>query len=226
MSTRNSALAPLAPGMRVPTGPLQFPSFRKNHRSQREGSSQQSLLQVDSVEVPNSSPSVRRPCNDQRTIGPATASWRDGLTSRATARDLMTACSATLRPEDSIERAARLMSETRTGSVPVVDGAGRLVGIITDRDITVRLIALGTSIPHAQVSDCMTREAFACSAECSFESCVSAMSWHQLRRMPIVDDEHRVIGTISQHDLAAYVCEHPERARHGSMTDILWALAF
>src|SRR4029453_18183505 len=108
----------------------------------------------------------------------------------------------------------------------VVDGAGRLIGIITDRDITVRLIALGTSIPHAQVSDCMTREAFACSADCSFESCVSAMSWHQLRRMPIVDDQHRVIGTISQSDLASYLCEHPERGENVVTADILWALAF
>ena len=98
----------------------------------------------------------------------------------------------------------------------MVDGAGRLIGIITDRDITVKLVALGASIPHAQVSDCMTSEAFACSADSSLESCISAMSWHQLRRIPIVDDEHRVVGTISQGDLACYVWEHPERveARH------------
>ena len=146
--------------------------------------------------------------------------------SELTARDLMSACVATVRPEDSIERAARLMSESDCGAVPVVDGSGRLLGIISNRDITVRLVARGLSIPHAQVSDCMTSEAFACSAENSFESCMRGMSWHQVRRIPIVDDEHRVIGMISQADLARYAFEHPERVKRGAMAEILWAFAF
>lgn len=125
-----------------------------------------------------------------------------------------------------MERAARLISEADNGAVPVVDGAGRLIGIITDRDITVKLIASGVCVPHAQVSDCMSSEAFACAADNSLESCVSAMSWHQLRRLPIVDDEHRVVGTISLRDLAQYVCEHPERVERQAMADILWALAY
>lgn len=143
-----------------------------------------------------------------------------------TARDLMSACPVTVRPEDSIECAARLMSESDCGAIPVVDGSGRLLGIITNRDITVRLVARGLSIPHAQVSDCMTSEAFACSADNSFESCMRGMSWHQVRRIPIVDDEHRVIGMISKEDLARYVFEHPERAERGAMASILWALAY
>ncbi len=137
----------------------------------------------------------------------------------------MRICEATLRPEDSIERAARLMSETESGAVPVVDGSGLLLGIITDRDITVKLIARGSSIPHAQVSDCMTSTVFACSADNSLESCVSAMSWHQVKRMPIVDDEYKVVGTISQKDLARYLCEHPERVERRAMADILLTLA-
>jgi predicted transcriptional regulator len=145
---------------------------------------------------------------------------------RVTARDLMKPCAATLRPEDSIERAARLISETHSGSVPVVDDAGRLIGIITDRDITIKLVAQGASIPHAQVSDCMTGEAFACSADSSLVSCVSAMSWHQVMRLSIVDDEHRILGTISRNDLTCYVCEHPQRVEQAVMTDILWALAY
>jgi CBS domain-containing protein len=117
------------------------------------------------------------------------------------------------------------MRETESGWVPVVDGSGRLIGIITDRDIAVKLVALGASIPHAQVSDCMIGEAFACSADSSLESCVSAMSWHQLSCIPIVDDEHRIVGTISRGDLACYVCEHPQRVEREEMADILWALA-
>jgi CBS domain-containing protein len=147
------------------------------------------------------------------------------LSSELTARDLMQSCEATLRPEDSIERAARLMSETENVAVPVVDAGGRLIGIVTPGDITMRLIALGASIPHTQVSDCMTAEVFACSADNSLKSCVSAMCWHQVKRIPIVDDEHKVLGTISQRDLAQYFCEHSERVEPSEMVDILWALA-
>jgi predicted transcriptional regulator len=147
------------------------------------------------------------------------------LSSDLTARDLMQSCEATLRPEDSIERAARLMNETENVAIPVVDGAGRLIGIVSPRDITMRLIALGASIPHTQVSDCMTAEVFACSADNSLESCVSAMCWHQVKRIPIVDDEHKVLGTISQRDLAQYLCEHSDQVEPSEMVDILWALA-
>src|SRR6185503_3791075 len=107
--------------------------------------------------------SIRRPFNDRHASKRPTSVDKKSKV-RATARDLMKACSATPRPEDSIERAARVMRETHDGSLPVVDGAGRLIGIVGYRDITVKLVAIGASIPHAQVSDCMTGEAFACSA--------------------------------------------------------------
>jgi hypothetical protein len=123
---------------------------------------------------------IRRPLNGHPPVQPAIAFPPASLKARTTARDVMSVCVATLRPEDSIERAARLMNETDSCSVPVVDGAGRLIGIIADRDIAVKLVALGASIPHAQVSDQMAGEAFACSADSSLESCVAAMSWHQL----------------------------------------------
>jgi CBS-domain-containing membrane protein len=142
-----------------------------------------------------------------------------------TARELMRGCAALLRPEDSIELAARLMSDSDSDAVPVVDTLGRLIGIISERDIAVKIVAPGQSLPLAQVSDCMTCEAFACSIDNSLESCVTAMSWHQVRRIAIVDDEHRVVGTIGQRDLAAYVCEHPERLQSPAMMDILLALA-
>ncbi|HSE38176.1 MAG TPA: CBS domain-containing protein [Blastocatellia bacterium] len=138
----------------------------------------------------------------------------------------MSACASTLRPEDSIERAAGLMTKTHSGSLPVIDGAGRLIGMITDRDITVKLVAMGASIPHAQVSDCMTRVAFACSADTSLESCVSAMAWHQVKQLPIVDDEQRILGTINRDDLACYICDNPQATEHCAMADILSALAF
>ena len=150
----------------------------------------------------------------------------DQQKSNLTARDLLTNCVPTIRPEDSIERAARLMSEADCGAIPVVDESNRLVGIITNRDITVRAVARGLSIPHAQVSDCMTRQAFACSVHNTLESCVRGMSWHQVRCIPIVDDEHRVLGMISQSELARYVFDHPEQVRIDTLADIIRALAY
>jgi predicted transcriptional regulator len=150
-----------------------------------------------------------------------------GFEARVTARDLMRACEATLRGEDSIERAAGVMAETNARSIPVVDGPGRLIGMITDRDITVKLVALGASIPHAQVSDCMNREAFACSPDASLEGCVAAMAWHQAGQLTIVDDDHKILGTINRSDLLCYVCEHPHTTEHREMlADMLCALAF
>ena len=150
----------------------------------------------------------------------------DAQKSNLTTRDLMMNCVPTIRPEDSIEHAARLMSESDCGAIPVVDESNRLVGIITNRDITIRAVARGLSIPHAQVSDCMTRQAFACSVHNTLESCVRGMSWHQVRRIPIVDDEHRVLGMISQGDLARFVFDHPDQVRIDTLADIIRALAY
>jgi CBS domain-containing protein len=150
----------------------------------------------------------------------------DQQKSNLTARDLMTNRVSTIRPEDSLESAARLMSESECGAIPVVDEFNRLVGIITNRDITTRAVAKGLSIPHAQVSDCMTKQAFACSVHNTLESCARGMSWHQVRRIPIVDDEHRVIGMISQGELARFAFDHPEQVKIDTLTDIVRALAY
>lgn len=156
----------------------------------------------------------RRPVNDQRAqqLGDYRQT-ANSLNASLSAGDVMTARVMTVRPEDSIEAAARLMSESDCGALPVVDASRQLLGIITDRDIMVRLIAKGVSVPHAQVSDCMTDEAFACDVNSSVESCIFAMSWHQLRRIPIVDQDHRVVGILSKGDLERFLCEQCEEMK-------------
>ena len=136
---------------------------------------------------------------------------RKRWSSTLSTRDLMTTPVATVRPEESVENAARLMSGLDCGALPVVDNSGRLIGIVACSDITTRLIARGIAVQYAQVSDCMTDQAFACSVDCSIEDCIHAMSWHQVKRMPIVDSDHRVIGMISMADVARYVCEHRDQ---------------
>jgi predicted transcriptional regulator len=219
MSTRYSAVSPLQ--ARVPSKAIRklqqrkeqdFAADRvttKNSSIRRASYESEGTLKQAAERVDHSS-AIKKP------------KW---LNSDLKARDLMRTCELILRPEDSIERAARIMRETDSGAIPVVDVTGCLIGIVTTRDITMKIIAAGASVPHAQVSDCMTAEVFACSADNSLESCVSAMCWHQVKRIPIVDDEHRVLGTISQRDLAEYLFEQAERADATEMVDILWALA-
>ncbi|HWO01562.1 MAG TPA: CBS domain-containing protein [Blastocatellia bacterium] len=137
----------------------------------------------------------------------------------------MTTSIATARPEDSVERAARLINDSDCGAVPVVDDLGRLIGIITNSDITAKLIARGRCVEHAQVSDCMTEQAFACPADNSVENCMLAMSWHQIKQMPVVDDDHKVIGIICKRDLAWYFCENTGRTERLAIADVVWALA-
>lgn len=151
--------------------------------------------------------------------------WGKSVRSNLTARDLMTASVVTARPEDSVERAARLIRETDCGALPVVDGSGRLIGIITNSDITTRLVARGVNVAHTQVSDCMTDQAFACPADNSVESCLRAMSWHHVKRLPIVDHDHKVIGIVCRSDIARYVCEHAYGSGGLLIADVLGALA-
>jgi CBS domain-containing protein len=141
------------------------------------------------------------------------------------AGDLMTSNVACVRPDDSVERAARVMQGCECGAVPVVGNDGRLIGIITDRDITVRLVARGIDIRRARVDDCMTDEAFACHVNDPIIGCMRTMSRHQIRRVPIVDDRDRVIGIVSQSDLVRHAGEHPGSGERRAMADVLCAVS-
>lgn len=149
---------------------------------------------------------------------------RTTWSSTLSARDLMAAPVVTVRPEESVENAARLMSERHCGALPVVDSSGRLIGIIACSDITTRLIARGIAVQYAQVSDCMTDQAFACSVDGPIEDCIHAMFWHQVKRMPIVDNDHRVIGIVSMSDVTRYVCAQRDRGRLIGFANALWRL--
>jgi CBS-domain-containing membrane protein len=141
------------------------------------------------------------------------------------ARDVMTGNVIMVHPADAVERAARLMREYDCGAVPVVDDDDRLIGMVTDRDITVRLVARGVDVRRAFVDDCMTDEAFACNVNDSIETCMRVMSRHQVRRLPIVDERGRVVGIVSQGDLARHAGERPGRGERRAMADVLCAVS-
>lgn len=117
-------------------------------------------------------------------------------------QDIMSADPSTVTPDTPITEAARLMKEHNVGMLPVVesDGSRKLVGVVTDRDITIRHVAEG------HVSDCAVREAMTdnvstCKANENVDRVMSLMAEEQVRRIPIVDERGDLVGVISQADI-------------------------
>lgn len=139
--------------------------------------------------------------------------------SDARARDVMSRNVATVSPHDSVQHAARIMRDCDCGAIPVVDRSGRMIGMITDRDITVRLVAGGADSRAAKTADCMTTKVFACHENERLTDFVRAMSEHQIRRIVVLDDQKRVVGIISQSDLARFAQNN--RSQHDDFTNLL-----
>jgi CBS domain-containing protein len=118
------------------------------------------------------------------------------------ARDVMTVNPAVCTPDTPLERVARLMVQHDCGEIPVIDREDRPVGVVTDRDIICRLVAEGKN-PLAYTAEfCMSQPALTVSFDASLEDVLSLMEKHQIRRVPVVDQQGACVGIISQADLA------------------------
>lgn len=117
------------------------------------------------------------------------------------AREIMTESPATVTPDDQARRAAELMAEYDCGCLPVVERGGRVVGVVTDRDLALRGLAHGKG-PDTPVRDLMTAEPECCAADTDVKDVERIMADGQLRRVVVVDADHRCIGMIAQADLA------------------------
>ena len=118
--------------------------------------------------------------------------------------DVMTRNPACCEPGDPISRAAGLMKREDVGSVPIVDSQEdkKLIGIVTDRDIVVKVLADGADVSRATVRDAMTPNPATCAEHDDVQKAIQLMSDRQVRRMPIVDREGRLCGIIAQADVA------------------------
>lgn len=116
-------------------------------------------------------------------------------------RDVMSAQPAYLSSDESIQRAAQLMQQLDVGSLPVCDGR-RLTGIVTDRDITVRCTAAGHDPAKTRVGDAMSSDPLWCTEDDAIEDACHKMAEHQVRRIPVVDRDHQLVGMVSLGDLA------------------------
>ena len=118
----------------------------------------------------------------------------------AKVQDLMTPDLATIAPDASVREAARLMMQHDVGPLPVVEG-GKLVGIVTDRDLVVRVLADGRDPDSTQVKEACSRDPLTVSPDDSLESTLQLIAENQVRRVPVVADE-RLVGIVAQADIA------------------------
>jgi CBS domain-containing protein len=107
-------------------------------------------------------------------------------------------------PTDSLEEVASVMQSEDVGPVPIVEDldSRSLVGIVTDRDIALRAVASGLDARSTNAEDVMTRDLITCGLEDPIETVLDLMSRHQLRRLLVVDNGRRLVGIISQADIA------------------------
>jgi CBS domain-containing protein len=109
---------------------------------------------------------------------------------------------------DTVDRAAQLMRQEDVGSLPVTEShqTKRLIGIITDRDIALKVVAEKRDA-NMRAQEVMTHNPVTCHADNDIQVALNAMASHHVRRIPVVDDKNQIVGIISQSDVATRVSE-------------------
>jgi len=118
--------------------------------------------------------------------------------------DVMTKDVTCCLQKDTVNLAAQSMKARDVGAVPVVDGheTKKLVGIVTDRDLALKVVAVGLDPVKTRIEEVMARNLVMCRLQDDLQLALDAMSQRQLRRIPVVDDKGRLVGIIAQADLA------------------------
>lgn len=126
-----------------------------------------------------------------------------------TCREIMTQNPTCCVPSDTAARAAQIMKTDDVGPVPIVDNYGNnlLVGIVTDRDLALKVVAEGKDPSSMRLENIMSRSLVTCSPDDDIHDAMRKMSDNQVRRIPIVDNERRLIGIIAQADVARHASE-------------------
>jgi len=117
-----------------------------------------------------------------------------------TIQEVMTRDVQTISTQETVQRAAQLMDELNVGAIPVVDD-GKLVGMVTDRDITVRSVAVGQDPTTTRVNDVMSTDVRTCTIDQSVDDVLAQMADVQIRRVPVLDGNGQIIGIVSLGDV-------------------------
>lgn len=124
-----------------------------------------------------------------------------------TARDIMHAGVTCVRERESVASAARHMAANGVGALPICGDDDRLHGMLTDRDIVTKCIARGDDPETTAVADLAQGATYHVDAAAGIQEMLNVMEEHQIRRLPVLD-KHRLVGIVSEADIARHLPEH------------------
>ena len=130
----------------------------------------------------------------------------------ATVRDAMTTGPKTLASSASVVDASKLMKTEDVGVIPIVDG-DRLTAVVTDRDITINVVAAGKDPQSTTVEDIASKNLITVDPDQNLDEALRLMARHQVRRLPVVEEDGRLVGILAQADVA----EHADAKRTGEV---------
>ena len=130
-------------------------------------------------------------------------------------RELMTKDPRTVQPDASVVDAARLMRDEDTGIVPITEGGDRLAGVITDRDIAIGVVAGGKDPTSTKVTQIASKNLVTVDPQQDLDEALRLMAEHQVRRLPVVEEDGRLVGILAQADVA----RHSDDARTGEVVE-------
>src|SRR5918999_3249476 len=116
-------------------------------------------------------------------------------------QDVMTSRPRAVSPDTPVSEAAQLMESEDVGALPVLEDE-QLAGMVTDRDIVVRAVAKGKDPRGMPVREVSSRDVVSVRPDEDLSEAVRLMASHQVRRLPVVDDDNRLVGVVSQADVA------------------------
>lgn len=119
----------------------------------------------------------------------------------ATAREIMTGDATCVQEDQTVEDAARMMAELDVGALPICGSDDRLKGMLTDRDIVVKVLAEGRDPAQTRAGELGQGKPVTIGADDSADLALQTMAEHKVRRLPVIDG-HQLIGVVSQADLA------------------------
>ena len=116
-------------------------------------------------------------------------------------RDIMTSNPSTVEPDKTVVDAARIMKQEDAGVVPVTEN-GRLTGMVTDRDIAIRVVAEGRDPQSTPVREVASKDLVTVDPQQDLDEALRLMAQHQVRRLPVVEEDGRLVGVVAQADVA------------------------
>ena len=131
-----------------------------------------------------------------------------------TVREAMTSKLCSIDTDKPVAYAAKMMRDEDVGIAPIVEG-DRLVGVLTDRDIAVRVVAEGRDPEQVKVTEVASRDIVTLDPQQDLDEALRLMARHQVRRLPVVEEDGRLVGILAQADVA----KHADDARTGEVVE-------